>query len=48
MSMSLSDDQEALLRAQEAINAEKESLRLDGRTLSNLRAEHARLKDDFR
>jgi hypothetical protein len=48
MSLSLNEDQEALLRAQEAITAEKESLRLDGRTLSNLRAEHARLKDDFR
>ena len=48
MSLSLNEDQEALLRAQEAIDAEKETLRLDGRTLSNLRAEHARLKDDFR
>ena len=48
MPMSLNEDQEALLRAQEAINAEKETLRLDGRTLTNLRAEHARLKDDFR
>ena len=48
MSSSLNEDQEALLRAKEAIDAEKESLRIDSRTLSNLRAEHARLKDDFR
>ena len=48
MSVSLSEDQNSLLRAKEAIDLERENLRTDARTLSNLRFEHARLKDDFR
>ena len=48
MSVSLSEDQDNLLRAKEAMDVEKETLRTDARTLSNLRSEHARLKDDFR
>lgn len=48
MSMSLSEGQDNLLRAKEAIDMERETLRADTRTLSNLRSEHARLKDDFR
>lgn len=48
MSMNLSEGQDDLLRAKEAIDAERESLRADAKTLSNLRSEHARLKDDFR
>ena len=37
-----------LLKAKEAIDQERESIRTDTKTLSNLRSEHARLKDDFR
>ena len=37
-----------LLKAKEAIDQERESIRTDAKTLSNLRSEHARLKDDFR
>jgi chromosome segregation ATPase len=48
MSLSLSEGQDDLLRAKEAINVERETLRTDARTLANLRSEHARLKDDFR
>merc|ERR1712223_465896 len=48
MSMSLDEDQERLLKAKEAIDQERESIRTDAKTLSNLRSEHARLKDDFR
>ena len=48
MSVSLSEDQDNLLRAKEAMDVERENLRTDARTLANLRSEHARLKDDFR
>ena len=48
MSSSLTEDQNSLLRAKEAIDVEREGLRADARTLANLRSEHARLKDDFR
>ena len=48
MSVSLSEDQDNLLRAKEAMDVERENLRTDARTLSNLRSEHARLKEDFR
>ena len=48
MSVSLSEDQDNLLRAKEAIDLERENLKTDARTLANLRSEHARLKDDFR
>ncbi len=44
MSLSLSEDQDAILHAKQAIDAERESLRADARTLANLRSEHARLK----
>ena len=37
MSMSLSEGQDDLLRAKEAIDMERESLRADARTLANLR-----------
>ncbi len=48
ISMNLDEDQEKLMRAKEAIDMERESIRTDAKTLSNLRSEHARLKDDFR
>ena len=48
MSLNLSEDQNSLIRAKEAIDLERENLRTDARTLANLRSEHARLKDDFR
>eukprot|EP00096_Caligus_rogercresseyi_P012500 TRINITY_DN524_c2_g1_i2.p1 TRINITY_DN524_c2_g1~~TRINITY_DN524_c2_g1_i2.p1 ORF type:complete len:651 (-),score=188.86 TRINITY_DN524_c2_g1_i2:1125-3077(-) len=44
----LDEDQNALLKAKKAIDMDRESLRSDARTLSNLRSEHARLKEDFR
>lgn len=48
MSLSLSEDQDKLLEAKEAIDVERETIRTDAKTLANLRSEHARLKDDFR
>lgn len=48
MSLSLTQSQDDLLKAREAIDVERENLRTDARTLANLRSEHARLKDDFR
>ncbi|CAB4070329.1 unnamed protein product [Lepeophtheirus salmonis] len=45
---SLDEDQNTLLRAKKAIDIDRENLRTDARTLSNLRSEHARLKEDFR
>ena len=40
--------QDDLLRAKEAIDQERDQLKMDKKTLSNLRSEHSRLKDDFR
>ena len=48
MSLTLSEDQDDLLRAKEAMDVEREALRTDTKTLQNLRSEHARLKEDFR
>ena len=48
MSVSLTEDQDKLVRAKEALDVERETLKTDGKTLSNLRSEHARLKEDFR
>ena len=47
-SISLNEDQEKIVRAKEALDAEREALKGDTRTLANLRSEHARLKEDFR
>ena len=46
-SISLNEDQEKIVRAKEALDAEREALKGDTRTLANLRSEHARLKEDF-
>jgi len=40
--------QDDILRAKEALDLERETLNMDKKTLSNLRSEHSRLKDDFR
>ena len=48
MSLSLNEDQEKIVRAKEALDAEREAMKGDTRTLANLRSEHARLKEDFR
>ena len=48
LSVSLNEDQEKIVRAKEALDAERESMKGDTRTLANLRSEHARLKEDFR
>merc|ERR1711936_1377029 len=44
----VSQGQDDLLRAKEAIDMERENLKMDKKTLANLRSEHSRLKDDFR
>merc|ERR1711951_175518 len=46
--VSFTQGQDDILRAKEAIDLERESLNMDKKTLSNLRSEHSRLKDDFR
>ena len=43
LSVSLNEDQEKIVRAKEALDAERESMKGDTRTLANLRSEHARL-----
>ncbi|XP_059095121.1 girdin-like isoform X2 [Tigriopus californicus] len=48
MSLSLSEGQDTLIKAKEALDQERENLRADARTLANLRSEHNRLKEDFR
>ncbi|KAK2706070.1 hypothetical protein QYM36_016180 [Artemia franciscana] len=44
----LTSGQEELTRIRTSLDNEKERLQSDARSLANLRAEHSRLKDDFR
>ena len=43
-----SQGQDDIIKAKEAIDMERENLKMDKKTLTNLRSEHSRLKDDFR
>ena len=45
---SVSQGQDDVIHAKEAIDQEIVSLKMDKKTLANLRSEHSRLKDDFR
>jgi len=44
----VSQGQDDILKAKEALEMERENLQTDKKTLANLRSEHSRLKDDFR
>ena len=47
-SETVSQGQDDIIKAKEAIDMEREALKMDKKTLANLRSEHSRLKDDFR
>jgi len=44
----VSQGQDDIIKAKEALEMERENLQTDKKTLANLRSEHSRLKDDFR
>merc|ERR1719434_50518 len=44
----VSQGQDDIVKAKEAIDKERQELKIDKKTLANLRSEHSRLKDDFR
>lgn len=44
----LKENCDVLTASNDQLNAEKEALKAESRSLSNLRAEHSKLKDDFR
>ena len=44
----VTQSQDDIIKAKEAIDKERQELKIDKKTLANLRSEHSRLKDDFR